>query len=149
MWFTGVLDFLSTVIVATTAMFVLNHPLSLVYTNFDQPDPSAGFILMYLTNSNISECTWLTRTTDPIGRGRLEPLGVLVFSVIMITSFVQVAITAVQRLFGPSQAVVNVGPIAIGIMASTIVVKGACYFWCRLIRNSSVQALAEDALTDG
>lgn len=86
---------------------------------------------------------------DPIGRSRLEPLGVLVFSVIMVTSFVQVGITALQRLFGPERTVVTVGPTAIAIMASTVVVKGACYFWCRLIRNSSVQALAEDAFTDG
>jgi len=72
-----------------------------------------------------------------------------VFSVIMVTSFVQVGITALQRLFGSERRVVTVGPTAIAIMASTVAVKGACYFWCRLIRNSSVQALAEDAFTDG
>jgi len=84
---------------------------------------------------------------DPIGRSRLEPIGVLVFSVIMITSFAQVGITAFQRLLG-SHDIVTVGPTAIFIMASTVVIKGACWFWCRLIRNSSVQALAQDALTD-
>lgn len=33
-------------------------------------------------------------------------------------------------------------------MASTVLVKAACWAWCRLIRNSSVQALAQDAITD-
>jgi hypothetical protein len=33
-------------------------------------------------------------------------------------------------------------------MAATVVIKGLCWLWCRLIRNSSVQALAQDAMTD-
>ena len=27
-------------------------------------------------------------------------------------------------------------------------IKGFCWFWCRLVKNSSVQALAQDAMTD-
>ena len=33
-------------------------------------------------------------------------------------------------------------------MALTVVIKMLCWFWCRLIKNSSVQALAQDAMTD-
>lgn len=84
----------------------------------------------------------------PIGRSRLEPLGVLVFSVIMITSFAQVGITALQRLFSSSHEIIDVSPTAVAVMASTVVIKGACWLRCRLVRNSSVQALAEDAFTD-
>lgn len=84
----------------------------------------------------------------PVGRRRLEPVGVLVFSVIMITSFVQVAIEAITKLMGDDHAVIELGPSAIGIMLSTIIIKGLCWFWCRLIKNSSVQALADDAMTD-
>lgn len=111
----GILDFVSTVIVATTTRLVERN---------DSRD-------------------------YPIGRARLEPLGVLVFAVIMITSFVQVALEAIQRLFGPDQKVVILTWTAIGIMASTVVVKGLCWLWCRMIKNSSVQALAADAVTDG
>lgn len=84
----------------------------------------------------------------PVGRRRLEPVGVLVFSVIMITSFVQVAIEAVSRLASGNHEVVQLTGSAVGIMFSTIVIKGMCWFWCRLIKNSSVQALADDAMTD-
>ncbi|TGZ79304.1 hypothetical protein EX30DRAFT_342404 [Ascodesmis nigricans] len=110
----GILDFLSTIIVATTTRLV------------ERSDQHAY----------------------PIGRARLEPLGILVFAVIMITSFVQVGLEAIQRLLGPSHVVIRLTPVAIGIMASTVVIKGACWLWCRLIKNSSVQALAEDAITD-
>jgi hypothetical protein len=33
-------------------------------------------------------------------------------------------------------------------MASTVFIKALCWLWCRLIKNSSVQALAQDAQTD-
>lgn len=84
----------------------------------------------------------------PVGRRRLEPVGVLVFSCIMITSFVQVAIEAISKLAGDDHEVIELTGSAIGIMTSTIVIKGLCWFWCRLIKNSSVQALADDAMTD-
>lgn len=84
----------------------------------------------------------------PVGRRRLEPVGVLVFSCIMITSFVQVAIEAISKLAGDDHEVIQLTGSAIGIMTSTIVIKGLCWFWCRLIKNSSVQALADDAMTD-
>lgn len=84
----------------------------------------------------------------PVGRTRLEPLGVLVFSVIMVTSFCQVALQCIQRLMGPEHEIIELGIPAIVIMATTVVIKGACWVWCRLVRNSSVRALAEDAKTD-
>ncbi|KAG5925840.1 hypothetical protein E4U42_003903 [Claviceps africana] len=84
----------------------------------------------------------------PVGRRRLEPVGVLVFSVIMITSFVQVGLQCIQRLASPEHEILQLGLPAIIIMLSTIVVKGGCWVWCRLVKNSSVRALAEDAKTD-
>jgi Co/Zn/Cd efflux system component len=45
--------------------------------------------------------------TDWLSCSRLEPLGVLVFSVIMITSFVQVALEAIQRLASPNREIVE------------------------------------------
>lgn len=84
----------------------------------------------------------------PVGRRRLEPVGVLVFSVIMITSFVQVGLEAISKLAGDDYTVIQLTASAIGIMLTTIIIKGLCWFWCRLIKNSSVQALAEDAMTD-
>ncbi|KFA48537.1 hypothetical protein S40293_00336 [Stachybotrys chartarum IBT 40293] len=84
----------------------------------------------------------------PIGRRRLEPLGVLVFSIIMITSFVQVSLESFQRLVGPNHEILQLGIPAIAIMLGTVIIKGACWLWCRLVKNSSVRALAEDAKTD-
>lgn len=66
----------------------------------------------------------------------------------MITSFFQVGIEGISRLSGPDHTVVQLTIPAVAIMACTVVIKGLCWLWCRLIRNSSVQALAQDAITD-
>ena len=72
---------------------------------------------------------------------RLEPVGVLVFSVIMITAFCQVALECIQKLLGPEREILQLGIPAISIMVGTIVIKGACWVWCRVVKNSSVRAL--------
>ena len=77
----------------------------------------------------------------PVGRRRLEPVGVLVFSIIMITSFFQVALQSIQRLLGPDREVLELTIPALIIMITTIVIKGAVWVWCRMVKNSSVRAL--------
>jgi hypothetical protein len=84
----------------------------------------------------------------PVGRRRLEPIGVLVFSVIMVTSFFQVALQCFNRLTSSDREIIELGLPAVTIMASTVFIKALCWLWCRLIKNSSVQALAQDAQTD-
>ena len=66
----------------------------------------------------------------------------------MITSFVQVGIEGFTRLTGSDHTIVELTIPAIAIMSSTVLLKFGCWVWCRLIRNSSVQALAQDAMTD-
>ncbi|KAI1761180.1 hypothetical protein GGR53DRAFT_506342 [Hypoxylon sp. FL1150] len=109
-------------------------------------------VLDFLSTIIVWTTTWLIARQDqykyPVGRRRLEPLGILVFSVIMITSFAQVALESIQRLASPEHELVEVGVPALSIMLSTVLIKGLCWLWCRLIKNSNVQALAADAMTD-
>lgn len=84
----------------------------------------------------------------PVGRRRLEPIGVLVFSVVMVTSFFQVALECFNRLNSGDHSIIELGLPAIIIMSSTVFIKALCWLYCRLIKNSSVQALAQDAMTD-
>ncbi|KAI0898481.1 hypothetical protein F4806DRAFT_362538 [Annulohypoxylon nitens] len=109
-------------------------------------------VLDFLSTVIVWTTTWLISRQDqykyPVGRRRLEPLGVLVFSVIMITSFVQVALESITRLLSPDHELIEVGIPALSIMFGTVLIKGLCWLWCRLVKNSSVQALADDAMTD-
>lgn len=104
-------------------------------------------IIVWLTTRLISSSQH-DQNNYPVGRRRLEPVGILVFSIIMMTSFVQVALESIQRLTGTEHALIRLSTPALVTMVGTIVIKGACWLWCRLVRNSSVRALAEDAKTD-
>jgi hypothetical protein len=68
-------------------------------------------LLDFLSTGIVWTTTWLIAQQDqyryPIGRRRLEPLGVLVFSVIMITSFVQVALQAIQTMAGTDHEIIE------------------------------------------
>jgi hypothetical protein len=109
-------------------------------------------VLDFLSTVIVWTTTKLISTRDdyqyPVGRTRLEPIGVLVFSVIMITSFFQVALEGFGRLNSPDHVAISLGIPAVAIMATTVVIKGLCWVWCRFIKNSGVQALAQDAATD-
>ncbi|PSN70994.1 hypothetical protein BS50DRAFT_570406 [Corynespora cassiicola Philippines] len=124
---------------------VMTSSLSVIASLVDAALDFLSTAIVWITSYMISR---QDHYSYPVGRRRLEPIGVLVFSVIMITSFVQVAIEGITRLTGPDRSVVQLTIPAIAIMASTVVIKGLCWLWCRLIRNSSVQALAQDAMTD-
>jgi hypothetical protein len=88
------------------------------------------------------------RNRFPITRRRLEPVSVLIFSVIMVTSFFQVGLSSVKRLLGDDRTVVELSIPSLVLMAGTVIVKLLCWIWCRLIPSPSVQVLAQDAMTD-
>ncbi|KAK5943759.1 hypothetical protein PMZ80_004768 [Knufia obscura] len=127
------------------AVIVLTDSLSVLASLVDAA-------LDFLSTAIVWATTYLIARQDqyayPIGRRRLEPVGVLVFSVIMITSFFQVGLQCFNQLTSGDHTVVELTLPAVAIMVSTVLIKGFCYFWCRLVKNSSVQALAQDALTD-
>ncbi|KAK7227695.1 hypothetical protein V2G26_015698 [Clonostachys chloroleuca] len=84
----------------------------------------------------------------PVGRRRLEPLGILVFSVIMVISFLQILRESVARLMPPHGDPEMLGYAAIASLVATIVLKGSIGLACRPIKTMQVQALVQDCKTD-
>jgi cation diffusion facilitator family transporter len=137
---------------ANTALLILKIIVAVMTSSLSVVASLVDAALDFLSTAIIWITSWMIARQDhyayPVGRRRLEPIGVLVFSVIMITSFCQVGIEGISRLSGPDHSVVQLTIPAVAIMGSTVIIKGLCWLWCRLIRNSSVQALAQDAMTD-
>ena len=127
------------------AVIVLTSSLSVLASLVDAALDFLSTAIVWTTTKLISR---QDQYAYPVGRRRLEPIGVLVFSVIMITSFFQVSLQCFNRLTSGDRSVVQLGLPAVVIMASTVLIKFGCWLWCRLIKNSSVQALAQDAMTD-
>jgi divalent metal cation (Fe/Co/Zn/Cd) transporter len=128
------------------AVIVLTSSLSVLASLVDAALDFLSTVIVFTTTKMIGQ---RDQYHYPIGRSRLEPLGVLVFSVIMITCFTQVALQCIQSLMNSNHFIVQLGIPSVAIMVGTVLIKGMCWFWCRLINNSSVQALAQDAMTDG
>lgn len=109
-------------------------------------------ILDFLSTVIVWVTTIMIRRQDrnryPISRRRLEPVSVLIFSVIMVTSFFQVALSSVKQLMGDDHTVVKLSLPSLVLMGGTVLVKLLCWIWCRLIPSPSVQVLAQDAMTD-
>lgn len=137
---------------ANTTLLIMKIVVTIMTSSLSVVASLVDAALDFLSTAIVWVTSWMIARQDryayPVGRRRLEPIGVLVFSVIMITSFFQVGIEGVSRLSGPDHSIVQLTIPAVAIMASTVVIKGLCWFWCRLVRNSSVQALAQDAITD-
>jgi cation diffusion facilitator family transporter len=137
---------------ANTVLLILKIIVAVMTSSLSVVASLVDAALDFLSTVIIWITSWMIARQDryeyPVGRRRLEPIGVLVFSVIMITSFFQVGIEGISRLSGTDHTIVQLTIPAVAIMASTVVIKGLCWLWCRLIRNSSVQALAQDAMTD-
>jgi cation diffusion facilitator family transporter len=137
---------------ANTALLIMKIVVTVLTSSLSVVASLVDAALDFLSTAIVWFTSWMIARQDryayPVGRRRLEPIGVLIFSVIMMTSFFQVGIEGISRLSGPDHTIVQLTIPAVAIMAATVVIKGLCWLWCRLIRNSSVQALAQDAKTD-
>ncbi|KAI8996988.1 cation efflux family-domain-containing protein [Pilobolus umbonatus] len=87
----------------------------------------------------------------PVGKARMEPLGIIVFAVVITTSFSEVLIQSVERLMKDPDEIeeIDLGPLSLSLLAANIIIKGALWVWCYSIKgSSSVQALAQDHEND-
>lgn len=86
----------------------------------------------------------------PVGKSRMEPLGIIVFAVVITTSFSQVLITSVEKLTtGSAPEQIDLSTMSLIILGINVVVKAALWAWCASIKgSSSVEALAYDHEND-
>uniref|UniRef100_A0A0X3P251 Uncharacterized protein n=1 Tax=Schistocephalus solidus TaxID=70667 RepID=A0A0X3P251_SCHSO len=128
---------------------ILSNSLSIISSLLDSVvDLASGFTL------------WITALqmrksrpyTYPQGRRRLEPIAVIILSVIMASVSVQIVVQAIQTLY--NMAVYDQGPpimsnLTIGLVASTIAVKIILFCVCvKFGRGGSIDALKNDQLND-
>jgi divalent metal cation (Fe/Co/Zn/Cd) transporter len=105
-------------------------------------------LIIWSTNKLVGWRLTRLKKKFPVGRRRLEPLGILVFSIIMVISFLQILQESVKKLLpGGEHKVADLPPAAIFAMVATIVVKGTIWIGCSRVKTTQVQALAQDCKT--
>ncbi|CAE6469824.1 unnamed protein product [Rhizoctonia solani] len=83
------------------------------------------------------------RKKYPTGKQRMEPLGVVIFSVFMIAMFLQVGVEGIKRLVSGSNEEFALDRTTIIIMAVTIATKTVAWQLSARIKSNGVQALAQ------
>ena len=131
-------------LIAKIAAAFTSSSLSLIASLVDSALDLLCTLIIWTTNKLVQ---WKIRRLQhkfPVGRRRLEPLGILVFSIIMIVSFLQILQESVTKLLpgGPRDAA-TLPPVAIGALVATIVIKGVIWFGCIRVQTTQVQALAQ------
>ncbi|KIV95070.1 hypothetical protein PV10_02769 [Exophiala mesophila] len=123
--------------------------LSLIASLLDSALDLLCTVIVWSTNRLVSWRLSALSRKFPVGRRRLEPLGILVFSIIMVISFAQILQESVQKLLpGGHHQVANLPAVAIAAMAATVGIKGLIGLGCMKIKTTQVQALAQDCKTD-
>ncbi|KAL8919641.1 MAG: hypothetical protein Q9208_006673 [Pyrenodesmia sp. 3 TL-2023] len=123
--------------------------LSLIASLVDSALDLLCTVIVWTTNKLVGWRIKRLRKKFPVGRRRLEPLGILVFSIIMVISFLQILQESVKKLLpGGPKVAAGLPPTAIGALAATIVIKGIIWFGCIRVKTTQVQALAQDCKTD-
>ncbi|KAK5076226.1 hypothetical protein LTR64_006296 [Lithohypha guttulata] len=123
--------------------------LSLIASLLDSALDLLCTAIVWTTNRLVSWRLDSLKKTFPVGRRRLEPVGILVFSVIMIISFAQILQESVQRLLPKGDhSIATLPAVAIAAMAGTVGLKGIIGLFCVKIKTTQVQALVQDCKTD-
>lgn len=130
-------------------VYLLTDSLSIVASLVDSVLDLFSTIIIFVSARFADQRDWKTKQLYPVGRSRLEPIGVLVFSVLMVLSFIKIAQEALNSLFTSKELKpVYLGAAGLIVMTVTIGIKGVLYLFCKDVPSSSVRALAQDALTD-
>ncbi|KAL8779157.1 MAG: hypothetical protein Q9213_007083 [Squamulea squamosa] len=126
-----------------------SQSLSLIASLVDSALDLLCTLIVWTTNKLVGWRIKKLRKKFPVGRRRLEPLGILVFSIIMVISFLQILQESVKKLLpGGEKVAAGLPALAIGALVATVVVKGIIGIGCIRVKTTQVQALAQDCKTD-
>lgn len=132
-----------------------SNSVSLIASFVDSALDLLSTIIIFATSKAIAYRSWKTIYKYPVGKQRLEPLGVVIFSVLMIASFVQVFIESVGRLrevlatgSEDSESAASLPLIGVAFMLATIGIKTVMWLLYRSSKSSGVRAVAQDAEND-
>ena len=125
---------------------VQSGSLSIITSALDSFLDLVSGLILYFTDKHMQN---MNKYLYPIGKSRMQPLGILVFACIMGTLGFQVFIEGVQQLVGKEHTHhLEDLQLVIGIMIGVIMVKFFLFLYCRGSWNRSVQTYAQDHRND-
>ena len=134
---------------------ISSNSVSLLASLVDSALDLLSTVIIFGTSKAIAYRSWHTYFKYPVGKKRFEPLGVVIFSVLMIASFCQVLVESSERLWAvlhkdakePNE-MAQLPWVGVAFMVLTIIVKAFMWVIYRKSSSSGVRAVAQDAEND-
>ncbi|XP_020582794.1 metal tolerance protein 10-like [Phalaenopsis equestris] len=126
---------------------ISSRSLSVIASSLDSLlDLLSGLILWFTSNAMKKP----NQYRYPIGKKRMQPVGIVVFASVMATLGFQVILESGQQLLASSHSLLDGSKLSwiVGIMASVTIVKFALMIYCRSFKNEIVRAYAQDHFFD-
>lgn len=134
-------------LLAKVIAVISTNSLSLIASLTDSALDMLCTLIIWSTNQLAYRRMESLNLKFPVGRRRLEPLGIVVFCVIMIVSFLEILQESVGKLLPSSDRMTpNLRPEALGAMVANVVVKGVIGLFYFRVKNSQVQALVQGGI---
>ncbi|KAK4363959.1 hypothetical protein RND71_015317 [Anisodus tanguticus] len=126
---------------------VQSRSLAVIASTLDSLlDLLSGFILWFTSNAMKKPNQYYY----PIGKKRMQPVGIIVFASVMATLGLQILFESAKELINKSRPEMDdeKEKWTIGIMVSVTVVKFLLMVYCRRFKNEIVRAYAQDHFFD-
>ncbi|GJP68170.1 hypothetical protein CLOP_g24906, partial [Closterium sp. NIES-67] len=126
---------------------VVSGSLAIMASTLDSLlDLLCGFILWYTARAMRKKNPY----KYPIGKRRMQPLGIIVFASIMASLGFQILLEGVRKLSDSNHesGLPEKWPVYVGIMCLVILTKAILFLYCRLFSDDIVQAYALDHMMD-
>ncbi|TYJ95590.1 metal tolerance protein 9-like [Cucumis melo var. makuwa] len=109
-------------------------------------DLLSGFILWFTANAMRKP----NQYRYPIGKNRMQPVGIVVFASVMATLGIQILLESARELISKVQPDRDPDKVKwmVGIMAAVTVVKFCLTIYCRRFANEIIRAYAQDHFFD-
>lgn len=133
--------------VAKVFASVESRSLAVIASTLDSLlDLLSGFILWFTANAMRNP----NQYHYPIGKKRMQPVGIIVFASVMATLGLQILLESARELVTKSRPEINHDKEKwmIGIMVSVTLVKFVLMLYCRRFKNEIVRAYAQDHFFD-
>ncbi|GLT73010.1 hypothetical protein SLA2020_449000 [Shorea laevis] len=124
-----------------------SRSLSVIASTMDSLlDLLSGFILWFTSNA----MRYPNQYHYPIGKKRMQPVGIIVFASVMATLGLQILLESARQLMDKSHTEMGQEEEkwVIGIMVSVTIVKFVLMVYCRRFKNEIVRAYAQDHFFD-
>ncbi|KAH0986262.1 hypothetical protein GBA52_013439 [Prunus armeniaca] len=125
---------------------IMSRSLAVIASTLDSLlDLLSGFILWFTAHAMKNP----NQYHYPIGKKRMQPVGIIVFASVMATLGLQILLESARELISQAKKMKFKEEMwMIGIMASVTVVKFVLMVYCRRFKNEIVRAYAQDHFFD-